>query len=299
MKGRQKRPREAPPANPAITLPPDTSSLEIPCSSMTYSIVAKDVTVDLTCRFLYVTGHRHQQRITYRHPSPPFTRLFVFRTGGATLNADGKEYVLEPGRIYLIPDRQDFTVTYEPSEFYYAHIHVTDHSGLSIFSDMRGIGTLRNRALCEQWVDAILHHAWHTAHLGIMQVVMHFCEPLVANLEERVRRGDRYSALLTHIQESPIPKLNVSLLAQTMHMSRSVLSRDFKRRMGTSLKAYLQEIEHKKATDLLLHTEKSVSEIAYALGFDEPTYFHRVFKKRTGMSPRKYRLSMRGRYDAE
>jgi AraC family transcriptional activator of pobA len=40
----------------------------------------------------------------------------------------------------------------------------------------------------------------------------------------------------------------------------------------------------------LFYTSKSVSEVAYALGFDDPAYFTRFFSQRTGMSPRKYRV---------
>lgn len=40
----------------------------------------------------------------------------------------------------------------------------------------------------------------------------------------------------------------------------------------------------------LLYTSKPISEIGYALGFDDPAYFTRFFSRRVGMSPRAYRL---------
>ena len=39
----------------------------------------------------------------------------------------------------------------------------------------------------------------------------------------------------------------------------------------------------------LVYTSAAVSEIAYALGFDDPAYFTRFFSKRTGMAPRTFR----------
>jgi len=41
------------------------------------------------------------------------------------------------------------------------------------------------------------------------------------------------------------------------------------------------------------YTSKPVSEIAYALGFDDPAYFTRFFSQRTGLSPRAFRSSAR------
>ena len=43
---------------------------------------------------------------------------------------------------------------------------------------------------------------------------------------------------------------------------------------------------------LLLHTDWSVNDIAYSLGFDYPTYFNNFFKKATGTNPGSYRKSM-------
>ncbi|WP_273004814.1 helix-turn-helix domain-containing protein, partial [Leeuwenhoekiella blandensis] len=42
----------------------------------------------------------------------------------------------------------------------------------------------------------------------------------------------------------------------------------------------------------LLHTDWSVNDIAYSLGFDYPTYFNNFFKKATGTNPGSYRKSM-------
>ena len=62
----------------------------------------------------------------------------------------------------------------------------------------------------------------------------------------------------------------------------------------THLDVYKRQIQLKlvdKAKELLCATNKSVSEIAYELGFNDPHHLSRMFKKNTGCSPNEFRLS--------
>ncbi|WP_205727655.1 helix-turn-helix domain-containing protein [Flavobacterium crocinum] len=52
---------------------------------------------------------------------------------------------------------------------------------------------------------------------------------------------------------------------------------------------HLQLVE--KAKSILWGSNKSVSEIAYSLGFDHPSHFSKIFKMKTGRSPKNFRLA--------
>ncbi len=65
--------------------------------------------------------------------------------------------------------------------------------------------------------------------------------------------------------------------------------------MGMPLKDYLTRLYLKKACELLLYTDKTVAEVATALGHGDPHYFHRAFKKLAGKTPDDYRTSGAGR----
>ena len=56
-----------------------------------------------------------------------------------------------------------------------------------------------------------------------------------------------------------------------------------------SPKAYLHQRRLLEIKCYLVYSELSVKEIAYALGFDEPTNFNKFFRKHTGMSPLEFR----------
>ena len=60
---------------------------------------------------------------------------------------------------------------------------------------------------------------------------------------------------------------------------------------GKSTTTHIAERVLGEAKALLQHTDWNVSDIAYALCFDYPSYFNNFFKKFTGTNPRKFRLA--------
>lgn len=74
-------------------------------------------------------------------------------------------------------------------------------------------------------------------------------------------------------------------LAESLGFSKSGLYRACLALTGMSPGAYLQEIRLRRALSALLRGSRTVSEIAYAHGFNTPNYFTRVFKKRYGILP--------------
>ena len=81
----------------------------------------------------------------------------------------------------------------------------------------------------------------------------------------------------------------VPLLCQKLGMNDYTLRRKIKALTGVSTKELIQEIRLKEAKRLLLIFSMNVSEIAYQLGFSDPDYFSKFFKKKTGLSPSAFR----------
>ncbi|MFL9484127.1 helix-turn-helix domain-containing protein [Chitinophagaceae bacterium LWZ2-11] len=61
---------------------------------------------------------------------------------------------------------------------------------------------------------------------------------------------------------------------------------------GKSTTIHISERIMMEAKALLLHTDKSVSEIAYSLGFEYPSYFNNFFRKHTGVTPMSFRKNL-------
>jgi AraC-like DNA-binding protein len=81
------------------------------------------------------------------------------------------------------------------------------------------------------------------------------------------------------------PSFNVVQLAKLMHMSRDTLIRKCKKECGdTPLKLIVDSRMH-KADELLQQQTMSVSEVAYACGFESLAYFSKSYKKHRGIAP--------------
>ncbi len=90
-------------------------------------------------------------------------------------------------------------------------------------------------------------------------------------------------------------KKNIALedMATMVGLSPSYFSRLFKNTTGFGFKEYLTLVRLKEAQSKLIHTDKSICEIAYECGFNDSNYFSSVFKDLNGLSPIKYRKQNR------
>lgn len=85
---------------------------------------------------------------------------------------------------------------------------------------------------------------------------------------------------------------NVKYLADRMNLSANYLSDMLRKHTGKSASEHIQlKLIDTAKERLLYHSEKTVNEIAYELGFEYPQYFCRLFKKRVGMTPNEYRAT--------
>jgi transcriptional regulator GlxA family with amidase domain len=82
---------------------------------------------------------------------------------------------------------------------------------------------------------------------------------------------------------------NVENLATDLGMSRMNMYRKFQAYGEVTPSEYIRTLRLQRAADLLLHSDKSVSEIAYAVGFTSPQYFTKCFKEDYGTTPKKYK----------
>jgi AraC-like DNA-binding protein len=83
--------------------------------------------------------------------------------------------------------------------------------------------------------------------------------------------------------------ISVDSLARRFRVHRSTLARRFQATLGTSPVDYIIGMRIQNAMSLLRQTSHSVAEIATQCGFNDPNYFARIFRKRTGYAPLKFR----------
>jgi len=91
----------------------------------------------------------------------------------------------------------------------------------------------------------------------------------------------------TNLKEEGLP--TVKYLADQVFLSSNYLSDLLKRETGMNAQDRIHYYLIEEAKNLLLSSDKTVSELAYTLGFEYPQYFSRLFKSKTGMTPLEYR----------
>ena len=82
---------------------------------------------------------------------------------------------------------------------------------------------------------------------------------------------------------------SLSEFAAARNTSVSAVSRRIRRTAGKTFKELLQEKRLKQAEYLLVHTQLPVTDIIYRVGYDNTSYFHRIFLRQYGVSPWKFR----------
>src|SRR5262245_60916147 len=83
-------------------------------------------------------------------------------------------------------------------------------------------------------------------------------------------------------------------LARQAGFSPQHMNRIFHRALGSTPLKYLTRLKIERAAELLIETNRTVETIAASVGFEDPYYFSRVFKREVGRSPAAFRLGGTG-----
>ncbi|WP_243350232.1 helix-turn-helix domain-containing protein [Parabacteroides sp. FAFU027] len=114
---------------------------------------------------------------------------------------------------------------------------------------------------------------------------------------ENINKGivEKFERLLNDYFQTDIPQNNglpsVGYFAEKLNLSPNYFGELMKKETGKTAQEYIQLKIIDLAKNRILEGEKSISEIAYELGFKYPQHFTRMFKKSTGYSPNEYKFA--------
>ena len=115
---------------------------------------------------------------------------------------------------------------------------------------------------------------------------------LNTDIVDEIERAGRY------FEEHYNEEINIEQYAVSRNMSTSWFNRSFRSAMGTSPMRFILDVRIRNAQVLLETTDYSISVIAGLVGYDNPLYFSRLFRKAKGLSPAKYRKTFREQFIA-
>lgn len=229
------------------------------------------------------------------------TYLMLYCTAGiGTLTIGGKESPVAPGDLLILP--KGIIHAYQadalnPWSLYWLHFD----------------GSLANQYLPHRSnKSAIVHLGLHTEVIGHFEELFRAREQglgvtnflylsavtktLLANIILLCEQPHRSRSLRNHLQpaldymrEHLQEDINLDKLARLTNLSKYHFIRAFKRQTSYTPIHYLIQLRMERASFLLDNTQASVKTIAIQLGYQDPLYFSRLFKKTFGLSPRAYR----------
>ncbi|MCI5668838.1 MAG: helix-turn-helix domain-containing protein [Oscillospiraceae bacterium] len=98
-----------------------------------------------------------------------------------------------------------------------------------------------------------------------------------------------------YFNENYRARINIEEYAAQRHMSACWFIRSFRETVKQTPMQYILSLRMSNAQSLLEATDCNITEIAAAVGYDDPLYFSRLFRRHTGFSPTEYRKRMNGK----
>jgi AraC-like DNA-binding protein len=111
-------------------------------------------------------------------------------------------------------------------------------------------------------------------------------KPKMWTEDPRLQKVLKY--ILEHLEE----EINVEKRADIACLTKPYLIRQFKQTLGMAPLQFITQKKIEKAQLLLVTDDRTVQDIAQAVGYSDSSYFVRLFKKKVGMTPQEYRNKM-------
>ncbi|WP_010268415.1 AraC family transcriptional regulator [Paenibacillus senegalensis] len=217
----------------------------------------------------------------------------VYRLG------DNTRITLQKGDMLFIPEgtmRSAVNASGQSHDMYAAHFHYEgDGEGLPLLKEPQTLlGTLINADYMRHRFSLLTQH-WLRKSLYTRTLCHAMMLEMLAILYEDARRnsapGKSHGIVIQlqqYILEHYRENITVQDLADHVALTPNYISSLFRQATGVTVTEYIQQIRVSAACDLLTGSQMNVSEISDYLGFCEPSYFNKVFKKITGLPPSIY-----------
>jgi len=230
---------------------------------------------------------------------------FHIRAGKARcrFGEDTRWRPLKAGDLFLIPHGQPHAIEADGSvvECDSAHFFFRGRGGIDLLRLWRAGGVYRTRTadlprLCRTiaaefavrapgWQQAMAAAAWEVL-LDLARHRLHI-PALAPDLQ---RHWDRLAPVLMLIEDRlDDVALTVADLADAVHVSEPYLRKLVRQTLGSGVIEFIQRRRLERACHLLIETNLGLKEITARCGFASPTLFHRLFRRRFGVTPGAYR----------
>lgn len=215
--------------------------------------------------------------------------------------------VLHSGQGLDTPDCSYLSITFHPRLLYGYSSSVMQNKYMNHILKSPALASIRFRPE-EEWQRKVLGLMEHIrlldadhpssmelqmqiALMEIWQQIYEHVEPEESAGTENGRDTERIRRIMEYIQKHYAEKITLEDLADQIHLCKSESCRLFKRYMNESMFDYLLSYRVERSLELLRQSGMDVTQIAGQVGFANPGYYSRIFKRKMGCTPLEYRKS--------
>lgn len=224
-----------------------------------------------------------------------------------TVNA-GDIVIVLPGQLHSIEQKKAFRMEYENILFnpsmlisgeqdlcatrfitpFVNHLLATD---TFLTSDL---DYYNQASFCIKEIDNLCDKRPLGYQLAVKGWLYHFIYHLITNQKDFIptiknKSLERLKIILKYVEEHYMEPISIEDMAKLTNYSSSHFMKFFKTHMNTSFIEYLNDYRLTIASRLLTSTDDSILNIASMSGFDNLSYFNRLFKRKFHTTPKKYR----------
>lgn len=266
----------------------------------------------------------HQADWNWKNVHSPFARIHYVKSGTAKIIREDGVFELKKDHLYLTPSYVKHAYECDDVlELYYIHIYEDSGKSLSLFDLIEFPVEIESNPLDIRLIERLIrinpgrelqfydpssydNPATVAQNMALQQkspfafemetqaIIRQLISRFLAraiykneHIEQRILKS------LYHIHQNIEKPIDIDDLAEMCFLTKDHFIRLFKKEMHCTPGKYINKKKIETAQLRILIDDASIKDIAYGLGFDNISYFNRLFTKITGESPGKYKKSVR------
>jgi AraC-like DNA-binding protein len=220
---------------------------------------------------------------------------------------DGKIQTVPANHFFILPAEQPHKYgSGEENPWYIYWIHFKGYKAKFIYEQLKGLRLIdidKNSRIddrisfFEELISAletgngddIINYANLSLH-HLLSTFLYIQPYRDVKFRKKVDQNTFFISLATHYMNENIEKrIVLKDMASHFGYSESYFYRLFLKEIHYTPMDYFLHLKIERACQFLIHTDMKINQISFKLGFEDPYYFSRIFTKKTGKSPKKYR----------
>lgn len=272
--------------------------------------------------FLYIDTYSFGRNWVFPENKVPYNMFRYIESGSGTFFIDGEEFTLSRDHIVYIPKGSRLSCYAHTDNFTFTSIRFTMSvffEGGDFLTDYYNIPKVLEGKSEKRYFEEI--YSWikkeDSARMffvrGYLEILIGSLVTKVQNdegivkkeypeseeytlekIHRRIRKSNskidsRIQAVVDYVLLHPSEKYTPQRMADMAELSKQRFTFLFGQQLGKSPMVYIKELKLTSAARKLLVSNANISDIAYELGYEDPNYFIREFKKAFGYTPNQYR----------